>query len=195
MHATRAGVPCLCANRAGLRDGSCRVTHGMVTFAPLALDLVPHGAAGDVVVHQAARLHQGVRGRRADEAEAVRASAPSRAPSTRASTRGGRRASAAPAAHRRGTTTRAPGTRRRRRAARPRRARSRSPLDLRAVADDRRVAHQPLDVARRRTAPPRPGRTRRTRRGSPRAWRGSSPTRAPTGTPRGRASRTARARP
>ena len=64
---------------------------------------------------------------------------------------------------------------------------------LRAVADDGRVGHQPLDVGAPNAAT-FSGSKPRTRRGSPRACAGSSATTGRTGTPRGRAARRARGR-
>ena len=66
-------------------------------------------------------------------------------------------------------------------------------LDLAAVADDPGVGEQALDVVVAE-AGDRVGRSRRRRCGTPRACAGSSATRARTGSPRGRASRTAAGR-
>ena len=159
------------------------------------LDGVPHPAVGEVVVDDAAGLHGRVDGRRADEAEAR----PAQALRERRRLRrrrgpvgvGARRARAARGRMRpeelvqRGARLaqrdRRPGVRDRR-------------LDLAAVADDRGVGEQPLDVALAERGRRARGRSPRMRRGTPRACAGSSATRGPTGSPRGRAARRRRAR-
>ena len=67
-------------------------------------------------------------------------------------------------------------------------------IDLRAVADDPGVGHQPSPVALVERGHRRAGRTRRRRPGTPRACAGSSTTTGPPGTTRARAARTARRR-
>ena len=125
----------------------------------LPLDGVAHPAAGEMVVHDAACLHGGVDGRRADEPEARPRAAASRAPPTRASTRASRRASAAPAAApgacaQKSSCSGSPAAAQRDRRARVRDRR----LDLAAMADDAR--------RRRAAARRRARRTRATRSGS-----------------------------
>ena len=67
-------------------------------------------------------------------------------------------------------------------------------LDLAAMPDDAGVLQQPRDVPRRRISPRPRDRTRRRRSGSSRACGGSSATRAPTGSLRGKTVRAGRAR-
>ena len=100
-----------------------------------------------MVVHDPACLHGRVHRRRADEAEARRRGAASRARPTRASSpasrRGRRRGPAAGAWLQKSSCSGSPVARS---STRRRRVRDRS-LDLPAVPDDARVGEQPLDVA------------------------------------------------
>ena len=131
-----------------------------------------------MVVDQPGRLHERVHRGRADEAEAAPLQVLAQRLRHRRSSPAARRASRRSAddrARRRRTPTRysskLPSSRLHARAP-PARS---STVDsiFAAVAHDRRVGEQPLDVVGREARRPSPGRSRRRRRGSPRACAGS----------------------
>ena len=153
--------------------------------APVGLHGLPHGAAGQVVVDQAARLHERVERRRSHEAQAAALELPGQGHGL------GRPGGHVPEARGRRARRGAVGQHDRVERLAGRAQRHDGPgvgeRGLAPSAGCGRCPRRPAGGPRRRprSAPRRRGRSRRTRPGTPRACAGSSATRGPTGTPRG----------